>query len=66
MQDILAISIAGVAVGFLLRRAWQQLAQRRSGGCGACSKCPSAGAASASQLVAISPVQSQAEAQSSQ
>jgi hypothetical protein len=41
MQDLVAILIALAAAAFLARRAWQRLASRRAGACGACAGCSS-------------------------
>ncbi len=41
MQDFLALTIVGIAAGYLGRLGWQRIASKRTGGCGSCGNCES-------------------------
>jgi hypothetical protein len=63
-QDIFAITIVAIAAGFLVRRAWHNLARSRAGTCGGCSNCSASKPFGAPTLVALSMDLSHAKAQS--
>jgi hypothetical protein len=48
MQNIIALLIVAVAVGYLVRRGWRYFAARKSAaGCGACGSCPTSNGSAA-------------------
>jgi hypothetical protein len=63
LQDIVSILIVILAAVFLARRAWQRIAARRGGSCGACLSCPSGDSKESSPLITIAPIISHAKAQ---
>ena len=52
-QNLIVISIVAAAAGWLARSAYSTLARKRKAGCGACPTCPTEGAKSEPQVVAI-------------
>ena len=53
MQDLLAILLALLAAGYLVRFAWRRFGGGQGGACGSCSSCGSAHAPSVRPLVSL-------------
>jgi hypothetical protein len=41
-QNIIALTLVGLATGYLVRKIWQRIVSRTEGGCGSCSQCGTA------------------------
>jgi len=54
MQDILAISIAAIAAGYLARQAWLRFSRKQGGACGSCPSCSANDSIKSRPLVNIS------------
>ena len=39
-QNILALVVVGVAIGYAARRVWRAVALKKVGRCGGCTSCP--------------------------
>jgi hypothetical protein len=63
MQDILAISIAAVAAGYLARQAWLRFSRKQGGVCSSCPSCSSNDSIKSRPLITISTDISHAKAQ---